>query len=340
MNGRLTITEVAKHVGVTPRTIMRWEKSGKIKRSKRDWRGWRFYLKEDLEGIKQFYESIYEYDAAERAAINGEKTASMVAGALLVFILAGLIAVPSFAAAQSVGSNTGTAQNPKSEAVVETKSTIDINLSQLPAMGTPPSQTMEEASKYTLGPDDVIEIEVRRHPEFSGKYTVTSEGKIEYKFVGDIIVTDLTKAQLQERLTGILAEYIIDPDVNIQIMAYMSKVFYVVGEVNRPGKFYMKGNFIKVREALVQAGLPTMSAATRKCKLITPNSKGKNNSSYVNVYELLYAGRLDEDVDMKPGDVLYVPSTVIAKIIRVISPVTNATAEAAGAAASGAALAL
>ena len=40
MNGRLTITEVAKYIGVTPRTIMRWEKMGKIKRSRRDWRGW------------------------------------------------------------------------------------------------------------------------------------------------------------------------------------------------------------------------------------------------------------------------------------------------------------
>ena len=57
MNGRLTITDVAKSVGVTPRTIMRWEKAGKIRKPKRDWRGWRFYYKEDLAEIKQFFET-------------------------------------------------------------------------------------------------------------------------------------------------------------------------------------------------------------------------------------------------------------------------------------------
>ena len=65
LSNRLTITEVAEHLGVTPRTIMRWEKSGKIKRSKRDWRGWRFFYKEDLEKIKEFYESIYDFDELE-----------------------------------------------------------------------------------------------------------------------------------------------------------------------------------------------------------------------------------------------------------------------------------
>jgi excisionase family DNA binding protein len=53
MKDRLTITEIAKSLGITPRTIMRWEKAGKIKKSKRDWRGWRFYHKDDLDSIKE-----------------------------------------------------------------------------------------------------------------------------------------------------------------------------------------------------------------------------------------------------------------------------------------------
>ncbi len=61
---------------------------------------------------------------------------------------------------------------------------------------------------------------------------------------------------------------------------------------------------------------------------------------YVNVYELLYAGNLECNLVMKPGDVLYVPSTIVAKIIKVISPITNAVSSAAGSAAAGAALAM
>src|SRR3990167_1093431 len=86
MDGRLTITEVAKYVGVTPRTIMRWEKGGKIKRSRRDWRGWRFYLKDDVGEIRKFYESTYEYNEEGRIVMNLTK-ASIAAIILLVVSL-------------------------------------------------------------------------------------------------------------------------------------------------------------------------------------------------------------------------------------------------------------
>ncbi|MFA5145964.1 MAG: polysaccharide biosynthesis/export family protein [Candidatus Omnitrophota bacterium] len=344
MDGRLTITDVAKTLGVTPRTIMRWEKTGKIRRSKRDWRGWRFYLKDDLDDIRKFYESSYEYNESIGAGMSFAKSNVMSVIISALAIAASIIPCGAVyggtAAAQGAQkpayyTEAGPAQG---NAVRETKTAVDINLAVLPVVSTPPA-TVAEASKYTLGPDDVIQVEVRRHPEFSGQYTVTAEGKIEYKFVGDIVVDGLTKAQLQERLSAILSEYVIEPEVNVQIMAYLSKVFYVVGEVNKPGKFYMKGNTVTVREALVQAGLPNTAASTRKCRLISPSSKGKGTTRYINVYELLYAGDLKENIEMQPGDVLYIPSTVIAKIIRVISPVTNFAGETAGHVAQGAGIA-
>jgi DNA-binding transcriptional MerR regulator len=58
-NGRMTITDVAERIGVTPKTIVRWEKAGKITASKRDWRGWRVYEKDDFRKIKDFKESIF-----------------------------------------------------------------------------------------------------------------------------------------------------------------------------------------------------------------------------------------------------------------------------------------
>lgn len=57
---RLTITEVASIVGISPKTIVRWEKVGKIKKSKRDWRGWRVYDEIDVSQIKEFHETVFE----------------------------------------------------------------------------------------------------------------------------------------------------------------------------------------------------------------------------------------------------------------------------------------
>ncbi|HSV43217.1 MAG TPA: MerR family transcriptional regulator [Candidatus Bathyarchaeia archaeon] len=57
---RFTITEVAQEIGVTPKTLARWEKNGKIKRPKRDWRGWRVYTKDELNEIRSFHEALFE----------------------------------------------------------------------------------------------------------------------------------------------------------------------------------------------------------------------------------------------------------------------------------------
>ena len=57
---RLTITEVADIVGISPKTIARWEKVGKIRKSKRDWRGWRVYEENDVTHIKEFHETVFE----------------------------------------------------------------------------------------------------------------------------------------------------------------------------------------------------------------------------------------------------------------------------------------
>jgi len=72
VNGRMTITEVAGRVGVTPKTITRWEKAGKITLSKRDWRGWRVYDKTDLRKLKEFKQTII-YVVKEEENGNGNQ---------------------------------------------------------------------------------------------------------------------------------------------------------------------------------------------------------------------------------------------------------------------------
>ena len=55
---RMTVSELADRLGVTPKTIIRWEEKGKIPRAKRDWRGWRVYFQTDLATIREFFEAV------------------------------------------------------------------------------------------------------------------------------------------------------------------------------------------------------------------------------------------------------------------------------------------
>jgi polysaccharide export outer membrane protein len=221
---------------------------------------------------------------------------------------------------------------------------IQVNADQYLA---PASRTAQEAItaygqfdpiKYTLGPNDVVEIEILRHPEFSGKYAINQEGKLQYKFVGDMDVQGLTKKELEDKLKTALAQYVVSPEVNVTIVEYGSKVFYVMGEVAAPGQFIMKSEGISVRDAIHLAGLPTTNASMRRCRLITPSENGQPKTKNINIYNLLYEGDLKQNITINPGDILYVPATVVAKVIRVISPITTTvglTASPVESAASG-----
>ena len=59
LDGRLSITEVAEQLGISTKTITRWEKAGKVKRAKRDWRGWRVYSTQEVDEMKGFVETVY-----------------------------------------------------------------------------------------------------------------------------------------------------------------------------------------------------------------------------------------------------------------------------------------
>jgi excisionase family DNA binding protein len=59
VNGKITITELARDLGVSAKTILRWEKAGKIRKARRDWRGWRVYAPEDINELKEFFEAVY-----------------------------------------------------------------------------------------------------------------------------------------------------------------------------------------------------------------------------------------------------------------------------------------
>lgn len=187
----------------------------------------------------------------------------------------------------------------------------------------------EKNSTYTLGPNDVIDITVLRHPEVSGKYIINSEGKIQYEFIGDVLLSGYTKDEAAQVLGKILGTYIVNPQVTIKISEYNSKIVFVVGEVGKPGKIIMRGDTITVREALLEAGLPLLTAKTTHASMFTP-TVGDVKRRIVNVDALLYKGDLRENFIMKPGDTLYIPATFWAKAMRVINPIAQPIGQAAG----------
>lgn len=187
---------------------------------------------------------------------------------------------------------------------------------------------------YTLGRDDVIRVEVRNQPEFSGDFIVGFDGRIQYNYLGDLPVAGLTKHEVQQVLEKLLEQYVRVPVVTVMIIAYNSKVIYVIGEVNRPGKYIMRGDTIKLRDAILAAGLPTRHAALSRTHVIKPDLENPLVRK-INLKTILYKGKLAEDINLSPSEIVVVPSTVLSSINRFLGDLLNPITRTAAAAALG-----
>jgi len=171
---------------------------------------------------------------------------------------------------------------------------------------------------YSLGVADVINVTVRNQPEFSGDFEIGPDGNIQYSFIGDIYAEGLTKYELRDSIIKNLEKYVKTPEVSVSIIAYRSKVVYVLGEVRDPGRYPLRGDSIPLKDVIVEAGLPTRGAALRRIYIVKSD---KENPSYkkIDLFKILYKGYTKENIDLVPGDIVVVPSTVPTEINRALS---------------------
>lgn len=256
------------------------------------------------------------------------------------FVLTGLLAAgaPAWAADDRSGSAQATPQGPAQTSDASTAPSGLVGYKPIPnsmlpigneqparsvnpgATNAPPTYASNLAGlpvgltgPYALGRNDVVQIDVQGQPDFSGTYVINYDGTIQYGFVGDVKADGLTKEELAAKLTEELQKYVRVPTVNVQIVGFNSKAIYILGEVSRPGKYAMRGDSIRIRDALIAAGLFTNTAALARVHII----KSDINDPTVRVLNLntvLFKGKMKNDIDLVNGDIVVVPSTVWSRV--------------------------
>ena len=192
---------------------------------------------------------------------------------------------------------------------------------------TPEIPVIGESKPYTLGKEDVVEITVQNQTEFSGRFAIGPSGEIQYAYLGDIQAEGLTKEQLKQVLVSKLARFVKVPLVSVTIAEYLSKNVYIIGEVYSPGKYPMMGDTLSLRDALFEADLPTREAALKRSYIV---KSGTNPAVFrkVNLLSILYKGGEKDNIDLVPGDIVVVPSTVPSVLNRalanILSPFSSA----------------
>jgi polysaccharide biosynthesis/export protein len=176
-----------------------------------------------------------------------------------------------------------------------------------PALASPapvvPAPTQVDAN-YIIGADDSIKIEVHEKPEFSGLLPVRPDGKITLPIIGDVPAAGLTPMQLAADLTVRLSSQVINPVVNVTVMAVNSKRIFLVGEVGRVGPLSLTPG-MTILQAIASAG-GVSPYANKNHIYILRGDPTKPQKIFFNYTKALKKGDM-QGITLVPGDTIVVP---------------------------------
>ena len=188
------------------------------------------------------------------------------------------------------------------------------------------------AEDYIVQPPDEIEIHCSQVPEIHmQRQQIRPDGKISFEALGEIEVTGKTPKQIAEVLTEHVKTLYTLPGehpVDVRIAVYASKVYYVLGQVFRPGPRTYTGRD-SLLMALSTAGPNPLAWEQRVIVLRPANQEDAEPRGFEVDYEKMIAqGDTSKDVLLQEGDIVYVPPTILAGVGLVLEELITPVARA------------
>ena len=105
-----------------------------------------------------------------------------------------------------------------------------------------PASAQQAVDGYMLGSDDRVSVSVRDVKEIEFKPAlIDAAGNLELPYAGKLHAAGLTTGDLAKVVAERLKDYINDPHVTVEVTEYGSQPVSVIGAVNKPGVYQLRG---------------------------------------------------------------------------------------------------
>lgn len=170
----------------------------------------------------------------------------------------------------------------------------------------PASGPIQPAPGYLVGARDVIEIQVYGEAELSGQVPVDDQGSIELALLGSVSVEGHTPAQVATLLQERLADgFLVEPRVTVRVHAYGSQPIQVLGAVQKPGTYFVRGE-ARVLDMLSEAG-GVRGDGVNEVRITRSDEPGE----VLVVPYLPLVSQGEGNVKVWGGDVVFVPESLV-----------------------------
>ena len=155
---------------------------------------------------------------------------------------------------------------------------------------------------YTLGPGDELLIRAWGKIDLDSRVTVDRNGQVSLPRVGILNVAGLRYDQLEGYLHSSIGALFKDFELNVALGQLRSIQIFVLGSARQPGA-YTVGSLSTLVNALFASGGPSATGTMRHIQL----RRGSKLLTEFDIYDLVQKGDKSHDVQLLPGDVIYIP---------------------------------
>ncbi len=165
-----------------------------------------------------------------------------------------------------------------------------------------PMDRVPVPADYVLGPGDQLLIRVWGKIDLDASLTVDRNGQIFLSRVGTVRVAGLRYEQLDSYLRSAIGNLYKGFELNVTMGQLRSIQIFVLGSARQPGA-YTVSSLSTLVNALFASGGPSATGSMRHIEL------RRDNRVLVDfdIYDLLRRGDKSHDVQLLPGDVIYIP---------------------------------
>jgi polysaccharide export outer membrane protein len=162
-----------------------------------------------------------------------------------------------------------------------------------------------EDPAYKIGPQDVLKIDVWREDQLTRVAPVRPDGKITLPLLNDVQAAGLTPMELAGVIREDLKKFINNPQVTVSVTEINSRRIYVTGEVAKPGAYALLPHMTVVQALSSSGGFTPFARVKNIYVLRTEN--GTQNKLPFNYKEAIRGKNPEQNIELKPGDVIVVP---------------------------------
>ena len=164
----------------------------------------------------------------------------------------------------------------------------------------------DSRTDYRIGRQDLLEIKVFDVEELNQTVRVSDDGSISMPLLGRLVVSGLTKTDLEQMLARLLGErYVRDPQVTVFVREYESKKIAVTGAVKKPGTFEMLGRKTLLEMISMAGGLDTDLG--KEIIVFRQSDERPTERIALDLEQLVYRADPALNLVLQPNDIVYVP---------------------------------